>query len=329
MMNDNKISAVRYHEYGDENVLQVNTVDTPTLSADEVLVEVHAAGINPIDTYVCAGAVGAGDLPRTIGSDVAGVVTETGAEVDDFEPGDRVYATCRGVVGEGTVAEAVTIPASVLAGLPAGVPFDEGAAAAMTFATAWRALVDRGTVSLGDCCLISGAAGGVGHAGVQVAHAAGATVVGLARPESESFVASLGADAVVDYRAADLADEIVDAAGGRVEVALESHAGTNLAGDLGALARGGCIVVIGEEEPITIDSALSMQAKQVDVDLRFMSLAASVEDQRPTLEAIAPRLADSRFEPKIDSQFALAETASAYRRLAETGVEGSIVIDVR
>lgn len=321
-MSDAGISAVRYHEYGDESVLQVNTIGRPTPSANEVLIEVHATGINPIDTYVRAGAVGTGDLPRTIGSDVAGVVAETGVEVEYFEPGDRVYATCRGVVGDGTVAEVTTIPASVLAGLPGAVPFDKGAAAAMTFTTGWRALVNRETISLGDHCLISGAAGGVGHAGVQVAHAAGATIIGLARPASESFVIGLVADAVVDYRTADLPDEIMDAAGGPIEVVLESHASTNLAGDFGVLSRGGRIVVIGGEELITIDSALAMQTKQMDADLRFMTLALS-------LEAIAPRLADGRFEPKIDSQFALAETVSAYRRLAETCVEGSIIVDIR
>lgn len=328
-MSNNEIKAVRYHEYGDENVLQVDHVDRPTPAAEEVLVEIHAASINPIDTYVRAGAVGAGTLPRTIGSDVAGVVAETGVDVEDFTPGDRVYSTCRGVVGDGTVAEATTIPASALATLPSEVPFAEGAAAAMTFATAWRALVARGAVSLGDRCLISGASGGVGHAGVQVAHAAGATVIGLARPAFESFIIGLGADALVDYRTADLASEITEAADGPIDVVLESHAGTNLDGGVNALARGGRIVIIGEEEPIVLDSALSMQAKQADTDLRFMSLAASVEDQRPILEAIAPHLADDRFEPHIDSRFTLAETANAYRRLAETGVKGSIVIDIQ
>jgi len=328
-MTDGDIRAVRYHEYGDESVLQADQVERPTPATGEVLLTVHAASINPIDTYVRAGAAGVGDLPRTIGSDVAGVVTETGSDVTDFEPGDRVYGTCRGVLDEGTIAEAITVPASVLAGLPEAVSFEAGAAAAMTFATAWRALVTRGGLGLGDRCLVSGAAGGVGHAGVQVASAAGATVVGLARPPSQKFVTDLGAEGVVDYRTTDLASEVTAAAGGSIDVALESHAGTNLAAVLEALARGGSIVVIGEDEPISLDSDLSMDAKQADADLRFMSLVASSADQRPLLEAIAPRLADGRFEPRIDSRFDLAETASAYRRLAETGVEGSIVVQVR
>jgi NADPH2:quinone reductase len=327
-MSNTGVKAVRYHEHGDEEVLRIEQKDRPTPDADEVLIEAHAASINPIDTYVRAGAIGTSDLPQTIGSDVAGVVAEIGANVIAFEPGDRVYATCRGVLDDGTVAELCRVPASVLAKLPKGVPFADGAAAAMTFATAWRALVTRGGIGLGDRCLVSGAAGGVGHAGVQVASAAGGTVVGLARPDFEAFVTGLGADAVVDYRTTDLTSAITTAVGGSIDVALESHAGTNLAANLAALARGGRIVVIGEEEPITFDSALSMQAKQADADLRFMSLVASAEDQRPILEAIALRLADGRFEPHIDSRYDLAETASAYRRLADSGVQGAIVIDV-
>lgn len=328
-MSETSISAVRYHEHGDESVLQVDEITRPTPEVDEVLIEVHAASINPIDTYVRAGAVSTGGLPRVIGSDVAGVVTETGTAVEAFEPGDRVFATCQGVFGDGTVTEACTVSASVLADLPDDVSFAGGAAAAMTFATAWRALIGRGNTGLGDRCLVSGASGGVGHAAVQVADAAGATVVGLARPALESFVLDCGADEVVDYRATDMADQITTGAGGEIDVVLESHAGTNLEADLGSLARGGNIVIIGEEEPITLDSGLSMQAKQADADLRFMSLAASLGEQQRTLEAVASRLADGRFAPHIDSRYEIHETASAYQRLDESGVMGSIVIDIR
>lgn len=328
-MSDTKIRAVRYHEHGDESVLRLDDISRPTPSADEVLLDVHAASINPIDTYVREGTAGTGNLPRIIGSDVAGVVSEIGADVKEFEPGDRVYATCRGISDNGTLAEACTVPTSVLAHLPDSIAFADGAAAAMTFVTAWRALVVRADMSIGDRCLISGAAGGVGHAGVQIANAAGGTVIGLARPELSSFVADIGADSVVDYRKEDLADEIMTAAGGPISVVLESHAGTNLDADIGALDRGGRIVIIGEEDPIIIESSLSMQAKQADGSLQFMSIASSVNDQKPILETIAQYLANGYFEPHIDSQYRIGEAASAYQRLEENGVKGSIVIEVR
>ena len=327
-MSDTKIRAVRYHEHGDESVLRLDDISHPTPSADEVLLDVHAASINPIDTYVREGIAGTGDLPRTIGSDVAGIVSEIGAGVEEFESGDRVYATCRGISDNGTVAEACTVPASALAHLPDSIAFADGAAAAMTFATAWRALVVRADMSIGDRCLISGAAGGVGHAGVQIANAAGGTVIGLARPEFSSFVTDIGADSVVDYREEDLADEIVTAAG-PISVVLESHAGANLDADIGALDRGGRIVIIGEENPITLDSNLSMQAKQADGSLQFMSIASSVNDQKPILETVAQYLANGHFEPHIDSRYRIDETANAYQRLGESGVKGSIVIEIQ
>lgn len=328
-MSDSTIRAIRYHEHGDESVLQSDDINRPTPDSDEALIDVYVASINPIDTYVRGGIAGTGELPRTIGSDVAGVVTEVGADVQEFEPGDRVYATCRGITDDGTVSEACTVPTSVLAHLPESITFAEGAAAAMTFATAWRALVARADLSIGDRCLISGAAGGVGHAGVQIASAAGGVVVGLARPELSSFVTDIGADGVVDYREKDLSDEITTAAGGPIEVILESHARSNLSGDIGALNRGGRIVIIGEEGPISIDSSLSMQAKQADGSLQFMSIASSVDDQKPLLQTIARYLADGYFEPHIDSRYGIDKTASAYQRLAEAGVKGSVVIEVR
>lgn len=328
-MSDTKIRAVRYHEYGGESVLRLDDINQPTPSANEVLLDVHAASINPIDTYVREGIAGTGDLPRIIGSDVAGVVSEIGADVKDFELGDRAYATCRGISDNGTVAEACTVPTSALAHLPDSIAFADGAAAAMTFATAWRALVVRADMSIGDRCLISGAAGGVGHAGVQIANAAGGTVIGLARPELSSFVAAIGADSVVDYREEDLADEIMTAAAGPINVVLESHAGANLDADIGALDRGGRVVIIGEEDPVVIENGLSMQAKQADGSLQFMSIASSVNDQKPILETVARHLVNGYFEPHIDSRYKIGEAASAYQRLEENGVQGSIVIEVR
>ncbi|XVH31607.1 NADPH:quinone reductase [Haloferacaceae archaeon DSL9] len=324
------MKAVRYHEYGDESVLQVDDVDVPEPGADEVRIEVRAASINPIDTYIRAGNVEPKTgLPQTTGSDLAGVVDAVGENVVEFQPGDRVYATALGLFEPGSLAEYATVPASVLASLPDSVSFEEGAAAAMTYATAWRALVDRGELAIDDVCVVSGASGGVGHAGVQIAKAAGAFVVGLARDgDSAAFVSDLGADAVVDYAAADLAAALEAATGGRpIDVVLESHADANLQAELVELARGGRIVVIGEDNPITLDAGTSMTAKQADLDLRFMSLAASRGDQKRLLESAARFLADGRFTATVDSTYALADAADAYGRLSEPGVHGCVVVD--
>lgn len=323
--------AVRYHEYGDENVLTLEEdVEKPTPAPDQVLVRIEAASVNPIDTYLREGAVPpATGLPHTGGSDMAGVVETVGDDVTEFEAGDRVFATGLGISSPGTYAEYTVAPANMLASLPATVSFREGAAAAMAFATAWRALVDRGELSVGDVCLVHGAAGGVGHAAVQVAARAGSYVIGTAREgDPASLARSVGADAVVDYRSDDLASDLEAAADGReIDVALEPHADSNLAADLERLARGGRIVVIGEESPITISSGPSMAAKRADADLRFMSIAASPNDQAPILRRVGPRLADERFSVEIDSVFGLDELPAAHDRVLSSGVLGKIVID--
>lgn len=323
--------AVRYHEHGDESVLQLDgDVDRPTPSAGQVLVRIEASSVNPIDTYLREGNVPpANGLPHVGGSDMAGVVEDVGADVSGFESGDRVFATGLGIFSSGTYAEYTVAPADMLAHLPEGVSFREGAAAAMAFATSWRALIDRGELSIGDVCLVHGASGGVGHAAVQVAAQAGAYVIGTARDgEPASLARSLGADAVVDYRTDDIAGGLEVAADGReLDVVLEPHADSNLDADLERLARSGRVVIIGEDAPIEIPPGPSMTAKQADADLRFMSLAASPDDQAPILRRVAPRLADGRFKVKIDSVFGLDELPAAHERLMSSGVLGKIVID--
>ena len=322
--------AVRYHEYGGPETLQVDDVSRPEPGRDEALVAIRAASLNPIDTYVREGGVEpAGGLPHIGGSDMAGVVEDVGEDVDRFEPGDRVFATGLGVFSPGTYAEYTVAPADQLAPLPEEVGFREGAAAAMAFATSWRALVGRGDLSIGDVALVHGASGGVGHAAVQVASQAGAFVVGTAREgESADVARDVGADAVVDYRAEDLAGEVRDATGGRpVDVILETHADAHVDDDLGLLARGGRIVALGEGGPIEIEPPTAMTAKQADADLRFMSIVASPDDQAPILERVGRFLADGRFEVRIDSAYPLEEAADAHRRLGESGVFGKVLLD--
>ncbi|MGZ0745824.1 NADPH:quinone reductase [Haloparvum sp. AD34] len=322
--------AVQYHEHGDESVLTLEDVEQPTPAPDQALVRIEAASVNPIDTYIREGNVSPpSGLPHVGGSDLAGVVEAVGDEVTRFEPGDRVFATGLGLFSPGTYAEYTVAPESQLASLPEGVEFRDAAAGAMAFATAWRALVTRGDLELGDVALVHGASGGVGHAAVQVAKAAGAFVVGTAREgEAADLAREYGADAVVDYRSDDLADDLEAATNGRgVDVVFEPHADLHLAANLDVLARGGRIVVIGEENPIEIDAGVSMTAKQADADLRFMSLMASPDDQVPILERVGERLADGRFTIEIDEVFGLDELPAAHRELMSSGTLGKIVID--
>jgi len=322
------MKAIRYHEHGDADVLTVDDVPTPEPGPDEVLVRIHAASVNPIDTYVREGGVEpAGGLPHVGGADMAGVVETVGDDAEEFAVGDRVFATGLGLFEAGSYAEYVAAPAESLAPLPDEVSFVEGAAAAMAFATAWRGLVHRGDLAVGDTCLVQGGAGGVGHAAVQIAAHAGATVVATASGDEE-FVRSLGADAVVDYGGDDAADRIREAVGGDVDVVLETHAAANVETDLDVLARGGRIVVLGEEAPIRIDPGASMTGKIADADVRFMSIMASRDDQRPILERVGPRLADGTFEVEIEAAYPLEAAAEAQRHVLSSGSHGKVVLEV-
>lgn len=322
------MKAIRYHDHGDADVLTLDDVPTPEAGPGEVLVRIHAASVNPIDTYVREGGVEpAGGLPHVGGADMAGVVEAVGDGVEGVAAGDRVFATGLGLFEPGTYAEYVAAPAESLATLPEGVSFAEGAAAAMAFATAWRGLIDRGELDIGDACVIQGGTGGVGHAAVQIAARAGATVVATASGD-EAFVRGLGADTVVDYGAGDVADRIRTAAGGDVDVVFETHAAANVATDLDVLARGGRIVVLGEEVPIEIDPGASMTGKITDADLRFMSIMASRDDQVPILERVGPRLADGRFDVEIEATYPLERAAEAQRHVMSSGSRGKVVLEV-
>lgn len=322
--------AVRYHEYGDEDVLTLDTVPKPDPSANEVTVRIEAASVNPIDTYLREGNVPPADgLPHIGGSDMAGIVEAVGDNVTEFTPGDRVFATGLGIFSPGTYAEYTVAPADQLAPLPADVSFEDGAAAAMAFATAWRGLITRGDLALGDICLVHGASGGVGHAAIQIASRAGSYVIGTAREGDPANLArALGADAVVDYRAADLAEELAAVTDDReIDVILEPHADSNIEADLERLARGGRVVILGEESPIEIPSGPSMTAKQADADLRFMSLAASSAEQAPILEQVGQLLADGTFTVEVDTVYGLDELSAAHDRIMSSGLLGKLVIN--
>lgn len=325
------MKAIRFHEHGGEDVLSMDYIQEPTPGWDEVKVRTYAASVNPIDAYIREGDVSPdGGLPHTGGADVAGVVENTGGGVDEFESGDPVFATGMGLFQPGSYAEYVAVPASQLAPLPEAVSFTEGAGAAMAFATAWRGLVTRGSLSVGDVCLVQGGSGGVGHAAVQIARRAGATVVATAREgDPAAFVRGLNADAVVDYRSDDLAERVREAADGQaVDVILETHAGSNLATDLDVLARGGRIVLIGEDDRIELSPSASMKGKVADADVRLMSIMASPEDHAPILRRVGALLADGTLDVQIASTYPLAEVAEAQRRVLSDGTIGKVVIDV-
>ena len=321
--------AVRFHDHGPADVLQVDTIERPAPAAAEVLVEVHASCVNPIDTKIRAGQPSPpGGLPQTVGSDLAGVVAAVGDEVDQFAAGDRVVGTGFGLADPGTIAEYVAVDADRLAPLPSGVDATDAAAAAMVFTTAWRALIDRAGLQAGEVCLVHGATGGVGHAAVQIADAMGATVIGTVRSDAAAAALRSWGATPVRTDAPELPERIAAAAPEGVDVVLEPFPEAHLGADLDALARGGRVVVISQHGDVTLSAGQTFGAMLGDHTLTFMSIMASADEHSRLLGEVVTGLADGRFLPVIAHTYPLAETAAAHRVLEGGGTIGKLVIAV-
>src|SRR5256884_2299626 len=261
------MKAIRVHEFGGPEVLRVEEVPTPEPGPGEVLVRMHAIGVNPVETYIRAGTYAYKPaLPYAPGNDGAGVVEQVGPDVNQFKPGDRVYTA--GSLS-GTYAEFALCRAEQVHPLPANVSFAQGAAMGTPYATAYRGLFQRANAKPGETVLVHGASGGVGTAAVQLARARGLQVFGTAgSDEGLKLAREQGAHEVFDHRAADQFEQIMNATSGcGVDVIVEMLANANLGKDLTILAKGGRVVIIGSRGRVEIDPRDTMQR---DVDVRGM-----------------------------------------------------------
>ena len=195
------MKAVRIHSFGGPDVLSVEDVPMPRHQDDEVLIQVHAASVNPVDYKIRQGgypAVTQDKLPVTLGRDVSGIITGQGARASGFKVGDAVYAML--AQDQGGYAEYVLARPHELAPRPTRLDDVQAAAVPLAALTAWQGLFDHGGLREGQRVLIHGAAGGVGHFAVQFAKARGATVYATCGKDDLEFVRGLGADAVIDYK---------------------------------------------------------------------------------------------------------------------------------
>jgi NADPH2:quinone reductase len=318
------MKAIRVHEFGGLEVLRVEEVPTPQPGPGQVLVRVHAIGINPVETYIRAGTYAyKPTLPYTPGNDGAGVVEQVGRDVNEFKAGDRVYTA--GSIS-GTYAEFVLCKTAQVHQLPANVSFAQGAAMGTPYATAYRGLFQRAEAKPGETVLVHGASGGVGTATVQLARARGLHVFGTAGSDEGLKVArEQGAHEVFDHRAPDHFVQIMKATGGRgVDVIVELLANVNLGKDLTILAKGGRVAIVGSRGRVEIDPRDAMQR---DVDLRGMALPnTSPGDLASIHAALVAGLENGTLRPVIGKEFPLAEAARAHRAVMEPGAVGKIVL---
>src|SRR2546423_12879509 len=252
------MKAIRVQEFGGPEVLRLEDVPDPHPGGGQVLVRVRAVGVNPVDTYIRAGAHAVRpQLPFTPGLDAAGTVETVGEGVARVSAGDRGYTSGR---LSGTYAELALCGEAQVHRFPSRVSFAEGAGVSTPYATAYRALFQRARGAPGETVLVHGASGGVGTAAVQLARAAGFNVIGTGgTEEGRRLVAEQGAHHVLDHHAPGYLEELSALTEGRgVDVILEMLANVNLNRDLGVVAKGGRVVVIGSRRSGEINPRLAM-----------------------------------------------------------------------
>jgi NADPH:quinone reductase-like Zn-dependent oxidoreductase len=287
---------------------------------------VHAAGVNPVDTYFRDGSYTPADLPFTPGVDLAGVVSEVGDYVEGFEPGDRVYGTGIGNdTYQGGYAEYATVPEDRVVALPDGVDLTEAGAAGVVAGTAWRALIDHADLSPAEWCLIHGGSGGVGHAAIQIADAVNARVITTAAPEYHDALSAFGAGTVLDYGREDLADAVLDASDGGVDVVLDHRLDDYMQFDADVAAPHGRVIGIGENSP---DPAFSNDgaARSKDVSYQFMSMF-NTPDLRVLLNGAAHLMSTGALSIEVARSYDLAEAGEAQRAVMEDSFLGKLVVE--
>ncbi|MDY0811133.1 NADP-dependent oxidoreductase [Kitasatospora purpeofusca] len=305
--------AVVQKSVGGPEVLEVVETDRPAPRGGEVLVRVHASGVNPVDVAVRSGAYPLlGEPPFGVGWDISGVVEVAGPGAR-FKAGDEVFGLPffpRAATG---YAEYVAVPSRQVARKPAALNHVEAAALPLAALTAWQGLVDAAGLSEGQRVLIHRAAGGVGHLAVQIAKARGAHVIALASEPKHEFVRGLGADEVIDYRT-----EGFLAAVGPVDVVLDSSSqGT---ASLEVLREGGVLVSIMEHWNTALAAEVEAAGR------RFAGI--SVEPDYASLEAIARLVEEGRIRPHIAETFPLEEAGKAHELIATGRTQGKIVLTV-
>jgi NADPH:quinone reductase-like Zn-dependent oxidoreductase len=329
------MKAIRLHEFGGPEVLRAEEVAVPRPGPGEVLVRVHAVGINPPDWYAREGMPNVPDelkppmhLPLTPGTDVSGVVEAVAADVDGFSIGDEVFGLLNFPISlqAGAYAEYVTAAASDFARKPAGVDHVQAAAVAMSGLTAWQFLVELGhdypspfqeaqhrPVALDgeSTVLINGAAGGVGHIALQLAKWKGARVIAVASGAHETFLRELGADEFIDYTKERPEEAVRD-----VDLVLDTVGGPESRRFLRSVKRGGSLY------PVYFGAFDDEENARLGITVT----AAQVRSSGAQLAEIARLLEDGSMRVAIDSTFPLADARAAHERAARGHLQGKIVL---
>ncbi|MBI2435137.1 MAG: NADPH:quinone oxidoreductase family protein [Candidatus Hydrogenedentes bacterium] len=323
--------AWRLHQFGDLEDLGLDEVETPAPGRGEVLLKVERAALNPADRYMIRGQYPKpAPLPFSVGRDACGVVVQP-MERGSFKEGARavLLRSDLGVSRTGTLAEYVAVPEESLAPLPPGWSPEEGAAAPLTFLTAYQALFSRGELKAGETVLVTGASGGVGTAAIMLAKAAEARVVALSRSEEKrAQLQVLGADFVIDS-GIEAWEEAVKRAldGGRVNLVVENLGGPFLQKSINLLAFEGRVMLVGLLAGLKSEVVLGLLIHKC-ARLQGLSVSAySVAESQQAWSNILALLEKEDRRPLVDRVFPLTQVPAAFEHLA-SGPLGKVVIDV-
>jgi NADPH2:quinone reductase len=319
--------AIVVREFGPPSVMRLQDVADPAASTGTLVVRVRAAGVNPVDTYIRGGAYARlPQLPYTPGFDGAGEVESVGDGVTGWARGDHVFIAALGA-WHGTYAERMVCTPSQVFRLPDHVSYGQGASLGVPAATAHRALFGKAHAQGGETVLIHGASGAVGIAAVQLAKAAGLRVIGTAgTDDGRALVLEQGADTVFDHRDPARVSSIKTVTDGRgPDVILEMLANVNLDTDLGLLAPGGRVVVIGNRGRTEIDARQTMGK---ELTITGMSLWNVPPDEMLRIQqALAAALANRTLRPVVGREFPLEDAPHAHEVVTDQGARGKVVLN--
>ncbi len=306
------MKAVKINNYGDESVLNYTETERPKPTADEILVKVHAAGVNPVDWKIRngLGEMFGLTLPIILGNELAGEVEEIGANVKKFKLGDKVFGNL-GRYG-GAYAEYVVVKESEIIHKPESLDFENAAAIPIGALTAWQSMFDTANLQSGQKILIHAAAGGVGSMAVQLAKAKGAYVIGTASDKNAEFVKNLGVDQFVDYTKQKFEEIVKD-----VDVVFDTVGGDTQQRSFQVLQKGGFLVSI-------VSPPSEELAAKYAVKVQIISTQPNAEQ----LAEITKLLEQGKLKTHIEAVLPLSEVKKAHA-LSESGhVRGKIVLQV-
>jgi NADPH2:quinone reductase len=322
------MKAICVRRTGGPEVLTLEDLPDPIPGEGQIVVRIHAAGVNPVDVYIRSAAQGRNPvLPFVPGLDGAGIVEALGPGAAGFAVGDRVYLSGTAPAPlNGTYAERALCTTAHLHALPTHLTFAQGAAVNVAYATAYRSIVDRACSQPGETILVHGGSGGVGTAAIQIARAMGMRVLATAGTERGlALVLEQGAHHAFDHHDPDCTARILAATGGRgVDVIIEMIANVNLDQDLGLLARHGRVVVVGNRGRVEIDARQTMGRDAAILGMTLMN--ATPEDRVRIHAALDAGLENGTLRPVVGREFPLADAGAAQAAVMEAGAYGKIVL---